>query len=110
MEKKNIHVTKDGMKVGVKEVKTEDYEDKTQKYEISCPNHPRLFSGFLGQLANMCYSVLVKAWNHASFPGYKSRIWNTDATPGFKKNGSSTSARPSASRSSSSTSKVKTAS
>jgi hypothetical protein len=31
MEKKNIHVTKDGMKVGVKEVKPEDYEDKTQK-------------------------------------------------------------------------------
>jgi hypothetical protein len=31
MEKKNIHFTKDGMKVGVKEIKAEDYEDKTQK-------------------------------------------------------------------------------
>jgi hypothetical protein len=37
MQTKNIHVTKDGMKVGVKEVKTEDYEDKTQKYAFSPP-------------------------------------------------------------------------
>ncbi|KAE9980607.1 hypothetical protein BLS_008550 [Venturia inaequalis] len=34
MEKKNIFIGKDGAKVGVKEVRTEDYEDKTQKY---CP-------------------------------------------------------------------------
>ena len=27
------------------------------------------------------YSVLVKVWNHASFPGYKSRLWNANATP-----------------------------
>lgn len=32
MEKKNIFIGKDGAKVGVKEVRTEDYEDKTQKY------------------------------------------------------------------------------
>lgn len=31
MEKKNIVFTKDGMKVGVKEVKDEDYADKTQR-------------------------------------------------------------------------------
>lgn len=31
MEKKNVVFTKDGMKVGVKEVKTEDYADKTQR-------------------------------------------------------------------------------
>jgi len=31
MEKKNILFTKDGMKVGVKELKDEDYADKTQK-------------------------------------------------------------------------------
>ena len=31
MEKKNIAFTKDGMKVGVKEVKVEDYADKTQR-------------------------------------------------------------------------------
>jgi hypothetical protein len=32
LEKKNISFTNDGMKVGVKEVKTEDYEDSTQRY------------------------------------------------------------------------------
>lgn len=31
MQKKNIVFGKDGMKVGVKEVKNEDYEDKTQR-------------------------------------------------------------------------------
>ncbi|QDS71713.1 hypothetical protein FKW77_008535 [Venturia effusa] len=70
MEKKNIFIGKDGAKVGVKEVRSEDYEDKTQ-------------------------NVLVKTWNHASFPGFKSRIWNSEATPDFKR---------------SSTDKVKTAS
>jgi len=32
LEKKNIAFTKDGMKVGVKELRDEDYADKTQKY------------------------------------------------------------------------------
>jgi hypothetical protein len=32
MESKNLVFTKDGMKVGVKELKNEDYEDKTQRY------------------------------------------------------------------------------
>ncbi|KAI4941981.1 hypothetical protein J4E91_010368 [Alternaria rosae] len=31
MEKKNVVFTKDGAKVGVKEVNTEDYADKTQR-------------------------------------------------------------------------------
>lgn len=31
MQKKNVMLTKDGLKVGVKEVKNEDYEDKTQR-------------------------------------------------------------------------------
>lgn len=31
MEKKNIMLTKDGMKVGVKEVRDEDYADATQR-------------------------------------------------------------------------------
>jgi len=73
LEKKNISFSKDGMKVGVKGLRDEDYADKTQ-------------------------NVLVKAWNHASFPGYKSRLWNTDATPDFKKmNAKTTGARPSVS-------------
>lgn len=84
MEKKNVVFTKDGMKVGVKEVKSEDYTDKTQ-------------------------SVLVKAWSYASFPAYKSRLgWNKEAEPLRKSSSSSSSssssARPTPSRSSSSTS------
>ncbi|PVI00094.1 hypothetical protein DM02DRAFT_495049, partial [Periconia macrospinosa] len=31
MEKKNVVFTKDGAKVAVREVKTEDYEDRTQR-------------------------------------------------------------------------------
>jgi len=54
MQSKNVVFTKDGVKVGVKELKTENYVDTTQ--------------GFL-----------VKAWNLSSWPGYKSRLWNQDA-------------------------------
>jgi hypothetical protein len=54
MQKKNVVFTKEGLKVGVKELKTESYVDTTQ--------------GFL-----------VKAWNLSSWPGYKSRLWNKDA-------------------------------
>ena len=32
MEKKNVVFTKDGARVGVKELKAEDYADKTQRY------------------------------------------------------------------------------
>ena len=32
MEKKNISFGKEGMKIGVKEVKTENYVDQTQRY------------------------------------------------------------------------------
>lgn len=46
--------TKDGVKVGVKELRNENYVDNTQ-------------------------SLLVKAWNLSSFPAYKSRLWNQDA-------------------------------
>ena len=54
MQSKNVVFTKDGMKVGVKELKTEGYVDKTQ-------------------------GLLVKAWNLSSWPGYKSRLWNQQA-------------------------------
>ncbi|KAF1984423.1 hypothetical protein K402DRAFT_395770 [Aulographum hederae CBS 113979] len=72
MEKKNITFTKDGMKVGVKEVKDEDYADKTQ-------------------------SVLVKAWNLTSFPAYRSRLWNTMAPE--DNTGKSSGAKPKSSSS-----------
>ncbi|KAG2412356.1 hypothetical protein HFD88_009913 [Aspergillus terreus] len=51
MEKKNVVWTKDGMKVGVRELGDEEYKDRSQ-------------------------SVLVNMWNHTSFPAYKSRLWN----------------------------------
>lgn len=51
MQSKNVVFTKDGMKVGVKEVKNENYVDTTQ-------------------------SFLVKAWNLSTWPEYKSRLWN----------------------------------
>ncbi|GIK01438.1 hypothetical protein Aspvir_005474 [Aspergillus viridinutans] len=58
MEKKNVMFTRDGMKVGVKELSEEDYVDRSQ-------------------------SILVNIWNHTSFPAYKSRLWNmTGSTAG----------------------------
>lgn len=55
MQKKNVVFTKDGLKVGVKELKNENYVDTTQ-------------------------SFLVKAWNLSSWPEYKSRLgWNKEA-------------------------------
>ena len=58
MEKKNIKFTADGgMRVGVKEMNTEDYSSKTQ-------------------------NMIVKAWNLSSWPEYRSRFWNKDAQPG----------------------------
>jgi hypothetical protein len=40
MEKKHVSFTKDGMKVGVKELGDEEYADKTQRYEWLC-GYPR---------------------------------------------------------------------
>ena len=34
MQRKNVIVTKDGMKVGVREIKEERYVDQTQKYVL----------------------------------------------------------------------------
>ncbi|KAG9574024.1 hypothetical protein KCU77_g14958, partial [Aureobasidium melanogenum] len=65
MEKKNVMFTKDGMKVGVKEMSEEEYADRTQ-------------------------SVLVNTWNQTSFPAYKSRLWNMD---GQAKNKATSSGR-----------------
>jgi len=63
MQAKNIVFTKDGLKVGVKDVKNESYVDATQ--------------GFL-----------VKAWNLSTWPGYKSRLWNKQ-NPGVPEPGPS---------------------
>jgi len=53
MEEKNVSFSKDGMRVGIKEKKTENYVDQTQ-------------------------SLLVKAWNFSTWPAYKSRLWNKE--------------------------------
>ena len=37
MEKKNVSFGKEGMKIGVKEIKTENYVDQTQKYDMLLP-------------------------------------------------------------------------
>ena len=36
LEKRHVTFTKDGMKVGLKQVKEEDYVAQTQRYEVSC--------------------------------------------------------------------------
>ncbi|KAL1988140.1 hypothetical protein VTN96DRAFT_670 [Rasamsonia emersonii] len=54
MEKKHVLFSRDGMKVGVKELKDEDYKDRSQ-------------------------SILVNIWNYSSFPAYKSRLWGNGA-------------------------------
>jgi hypothetical protein len=57
MQSKNVVFTKDGVKVGVKEMRNESYVDTTQ-------------------------SFLVKAWNLSTWPEYKSRLgWNKTAVP-----------------------------
>ncbi|KAI4164190.1 MAG: hypothetical protein LQ342_002154 [Letrouitia transgressa] len=53
MERKHVVLTKEGMRVGVREVAREGYVDRTQ-------------------------SMLVKAWNYSSWPGYRSRLWNKE--------------------------------
>lgn len=58
MLKHNISYSKEsGMKVGVKEMSSEEYSGKTQ-------------------------SVFVKAWNESQWPDYKSRFWNKEAQKG----------------------------
>ncbi|KAL9116765.1 MAG: hypothetical protein Q9187_006705, partial [Circinaria calcarea] len=53
MEGKNVVFSKEGMRVGVREVKGEDVVGRTQ-------------------------SILVKAWNFSTWPAYKSRFWNKE--------------------------------
>jgi len=60
MKKHNVTFGKDGMKIGVKEIKDEDYKAKTQ-------------------------NVLVNTWNLSTWPAYKSRIWSKET----QQNGSS---------------------
>lgn len=56
LERKNVSFSRDGMKVGVKEVSIEQQEDKTQ-------------------------SVLMKVWNHASWSSYDPKLVWGKGTP-----------------------------
>ncbi|KAB8292988.1 hypothetical protein EYC80_007352 [Monilinia laxa] len=76
MAAKNVSFTKDGVKVGVKQMKNESYVDKTQ--------------GFL-----------VKAWNLSSWPAYQSRLGWGKETGNGNGNGGKVEARKPFSRSSS---------
>jgi len=102
MEKKNVSFGKEGMKIGVKEVKTENYVDQTQKYGLNPDQLEKLAAmnvegqrGAYSPLLTIApclepsyerewltswslYSLLVKAWNYSSWPAYKSRFWNKE--------------------------------
>lgn len=88
MEERNVMFTKDGMTVGVKELKDEDYRDRSQRLVFF------FFLFFFGREKKkdrrlQLSSVLVNMWNHTSFPAYKSRLWNmtgsTDDQDGAEK-------------------------
>ncbi|MCJ1400212.1 hypothetical protein MMC11_003416 [Xylographa trunciseda] len=67
MEEKNISFSKDGMRVGIKELDGRAEDAKVQ-------------------------SLLFKAWNYSSWPAYKSRFWNKEkAGPAQQRNPSSAS-------------------
>ncbi|RAL64724.1 hypothetical protein DID88_001755 [Monilinia fructigena] len=70
MAAKNVSFTKDGVKVGVKEMKNESYVDKTQ--------------GFL-----------IKAWNLSSWPAYQSRLgWGKETGNGNGNSGQVEARKP----------------
>ncbi|KAJ8063620.1 hypothetical protein OCU04_007489 [Sclerotinia nivalis] len=77
MASKNVSFTKDGVKVGVKEMKNESYVDRTQ-------------------------GLLVKAWNLSSWPAYQSRLGWNNAKDNGNGNSPKVEARKPYSRSSSS--------
>ncbi|KAI1001536.1 hypothetical protein K3495_g6666 [Podosphaera aphanis] len=65
MQHKNVVFSKDGVKIGVRELGNESYVDKSQSY-------------------------LVKAWNLSTFPGYSGRFRLNSPTFG-RKNSDATS-------------------
>ena len=73
MEEKHIAFSKDGLKVGVREVSDEDYAAAQQKCVLS------ICSCELDHFADN-RSYLVKAWNASSFPAYRSKLWNREET------------------------------
>ncbi len=77
MEKKNIKFTKGGMQVGVKQISTEDISDSTQSYVypmLSVSGDDSWLCCRSDLLADLAHSTLMKVWNSASWPGYKSKL------------------------------------
>ena len=58
LEKKNVVVTKDGVKVGVKEIRNENYVDKTQRCVRVClreaPSSPLAHTLCLSAFSTLC--------------------------------------------------------
>lgn len=79
MGKKNIVLTKDGMSVGVKHVRDEDYEDKAQRCGTANLGTPAVRATWMSADEHEWNSLLVKAWNYSTWPAYKSRLWNKEA-------------------------------
>jgi len=72
MEEKHIAFSKDGLKVGVREVSDEDYAAAQQKCVLPIC--------FVVDHSADNQSYLVKAWNASSFPAYRSKLWNREET------------------------------
>ena len=62
LEKKNVVFTKDGARVGVKEIRAEDYADKTQRY-VSLPWRKQ--DRFSPETLLIRPRAFVKTWNAA---------------------------------------------
>lgn len=100
MEQKNISFSKDGgLKVGVKEMREDEYADK-QQGSVQTAHRKR----FGGGGADVVIRYLVKAWNYSSFPAYKSRLGWNKAAQEQSKAPSGKATPPATSRTSSSTS------
>lgn len=61
MEKKNVSFSKDGMKVGVKQINDEDYADRTQKYVfVACCWEPISLAkqkSIMNRILRLCATV-----------------------------------------------------
>ncbi|KAK5326859.1 hypothetical protein LTR70_001873 [Exophiala xenobiotica] len=69
MEKKNVSFSKDGLKVGVKEVSAEQVGDSTQ-------------------------NVFMKAWNASEWPAYQSKMGWGAASPATSPTASTNKRKP----------------
>lgn len=76
LERKNVSFSRDGMKVGVKEVSVEQQEDKTQRYGdiVQLRSSAGLSLSVILTWAFPLDSVLMKVWNSASWSSYDPKV------------------------------------